>query len=223
VPRPPEQLRHRGRDRLPVGQRAQRLVAHRPQLDPGIDEARCDLRVLDRPGPPRRRDHRRQLAAEADLLGERGDAALEAERPHRHLPALAGLADDVRGVGGRVLEEDLAELGGAGDLNDRPDLDPRLFHRHQQVGEAAVALRAGLRAGHGEAPVGVFGERGPDLLAVDPPGIAVEPRPGADRGEVGAGAWLRVALAPELFAAQDRRQEALALGVGAEGDEGRRQ
>ena len=86
-----------------------------------------------------------------------------------------------------------------------------------------MALRAGLRADHGEAPVGVHRERGPDLLPVDPPAVAVEARPGADRGEVGAGARLRVALAPQLLAAQDRRQEALALGVGAEGGDGRRE
>ena len=49
------------------------------------------------------------------------------------------------------------------------DLDALLVHRDQQVGQAAVALRAGLGAGEHEAPVGQVRQRGPHLLPVDHP------------------------------------------------------
>lgn len=77
-------------------------------------------------------------AREADLLTEGGDAPLELEQTHGHFPAVAGGTDDQVGVGHRIVEEDLVELAGAGDLLDRPD-DTRLVERHQQKAEAVVA------------------------------------------------------------------------------------
>ena len=98
------------------------------------------------------------------------------------------LADDEVGVGAGAGEEHLVELRGAGELVDRPDLDALLVHRHQQVGQAAVALRAGLGAGDHEAPVGLVGQRGPHLLPVDHPvgrpssaGLGRDRRPGRSR------------------------------------------
>ena len=64
-------------------------------------------------------------------------------------------------------------------------------------------------------------QRGPDLLPGDDPLVAVEPARVVHVGQVGAGVGLGVALAPELLAAQDRRQEAALLLVGAEGEERR--
>ena len=74
-------------------------------------------------------------------------------------------------------------------------------------------------AGQHEAPVGPVGLARPHLLAVDHPLAAVELGAGLDVGEVGAGARLAVALAPQLGAGHDPGQEAVALLVGAEGDQ----
>ena len=64
------------------------------------------------------------------------------------------LADDVVGGGAGAVEEDLAELGGAGDLPDRTHLDARLLHRHEQIGDALVLRRLRIGAAEHEAPVG---------------------------------------------------------------------
>ena len=69
----------------------------------------------------------------------------------------------------RAVEEHLEELGVAGDLQDRADLDAGLLHRHQQVREPLVALRRGIGAADDEAPVRPRGPGGPHLLAVDAP------------------------------------------------------
>ena len=66
-----------------------------------------------------------ELVAEGHLLAERRDAALEGERAHRDLPAVARRADDVVGRGARAVEEDLVELGVAGHLADRAASRPR--------------------------------------------------------------------------------------------------
>ena len=52
---------------------------------------------------------------------------------HGHPPAVARLPDHQVGVGAGVVEEHLVELGVAGELDDRADLDARLIQRHQQV------------------------------------------------------------------------------------------
>jgi hypothetical protein len=57
----------------------------------------------------------------------------------------------------------------------------------------------------------VMPERGPGLLAVDDVDLAAALGAGLQRGEVGAGTRLAVALAPPDLAAGDARQEALLL------------
>jgi hypothetical protein len=75
-----------------------------------------------------------------------------------------------------------------------------------------------LRVGTGGQPhvVGVAGEAGEDLLAVDDVLVAVAHSPRLERGEVGARARLRVADAEVDLAPEDLRQEELLLLLGAE-------
>ena len=169
----------------------------------------------------RERDDLRQLVPEQHLLAERRDAALEGERAHRHLPALARRADHVLARRARAVEEHLEELGVAGDLHDRPDLDAGLVHRHEQVREPLVPLRRGIGAADDEAPVRPRRPGGPHLLAVDHPLVALEARARLHVREVRARVRLRVALAPDLLAGDDRRQEAALLRLAAEGDQRR--
>lgn len=70
-----------------------------------------------------------------------------------------------------------------------------------------------------EHHVGVLGQRGPDLRAVDDVMVAVADRPGLERGEVGTGARFRKALAPPVVAGQDPRQIAALLFLAAKGDD----
>ena len=69
-----------------------------------------------------------ELLLEAAVAGGGRRAPLEAERGHRHLPAVVDAADDVVLRAAGVGEEDLVELGRAVDLLDRPDLDAGLLH-----------------------------------------------------------------------------------------------
>src|SRR5439155_16699433 len=85
-----------------------------------------------------------------------------------------------------------------------------------------LALEAGLGAHQAENPVGHVRERGPRLLAGDDIVLAVAHGASAKRREIRARAWLRIALAPEILAVVDARQESLLLRVGAELQQHRR-
>ena len=122
------------------------------------------------------------------------------------------------GIAGTV-EEHLAEVDLAGDVTQRPDVDARLVHVDQEVGDALALLDVGVRPGEQHRVVGGEAPRGPDLLAGDDPLLAVEHGPGGERREVGSGARLAEELAPDLFVAQDRRQVATPLLFGAVGEE----
>ena len=68
----------------------------------------------------------------------------------------------------------------------------------------------------------LVGQGGPHLLPADQPlpTAFVKTRLRFDIGQVGAGAGLRVTLAPQVLTAQDTRQVALFLLRGAKGDQG---
>jgi len=208
VPGGPEDLGDHGgavRGLAGIAEGAQRVVALDLEADPGVGQALADHGILGPAVALRGLDDLAELTAEAHLLAEGGGAALEGERGQGDLPALTGGAQDVLLRRACAVEEDLAELRVAGDLDDGPDLDPFPLHGDQQVGETLVALRIGVGAADEEAPVRPFGPGGPYLLAVDHPLVALEAGLGLHVGEVGAGVGLRVALAPDLLALQDRR------------------
>ena len=98
---------------------------------------------------------------------------------------------------------------------------PGVLHVEQEVRDALVLGRVGIGAGQQHHPVGHVGERRPHLLAVDDVVVAVLHRPRLQRGQVGAGVGLRVALAPDLLAGEDLRRVALLLLLGAVRDDRR--
>ena len=73
----------------------------------------------------------------------------------------------------------------------------------------------GVGAGDQDAELGDLGHRGPDLLAVDHPLVAVAHRPGGQVGQVAAGVGLAEQLAPDLLGGQQREQVAVLLRLGA--------
>ncbi len=149
------------------------------------------------------------------MRGGGAGASLEAERGHRHLPAVVDPADDVVLGAAGVGEEHLVELTGTVDLLDRANLDTGLVHRDEQVGDACVLRHSLVGAGEQEHVVGVLGLGGPDLLAVDDPLVTVEFGLALQRREVRPGLGLGEALAPARLAPEDAGQELLLLLLGA--------
>ena len=118
----------------------------------------------------------------------------------------ADLADDVLDGHLHVGEEDLVELGLAGDLAERAHLDARRVHVDEQVAEAGVALAVGVAAGDEDAPVGDVGERRPDLLPVDDEVVSLEQSRAvvrtAERSEPASGSekpWHQISSVERIF------------------------
>ena len=81
--------------------------------------------------------------------------------------------------------------------------------------------RRRIRADEQDTHVGVMRPRGPHLLAVDDKVIPVLDRPGLQRGDIRAGAGLRIALTPDLLGGENFRQIALFLLLGRPMHQGR--
>ena len=141
----------------------------------------------------------------------------------RHRPALVDLADQIALRDADVVEERLAELIAHIDVGDRADRDARAVHRHQQEADAVLLLRLLVGAHEEKDPVGVHRQRGPDLLPVHHPVVAVQHRLGAQAGEIGTGVRLGIALAPDVLAGEDLRQVVVLLLLGAVVDQQRAQ
>ena len=121
-------------------------VLERLQLDPLARDPVEQHRVGDVP-LLRERD---QLAhGDVERRGEREPerAALVEQRRHRDLPAVADLAEQVLLRHLDVGEEDLVELGVAGDLHERPHLDAGRVHVDDHVRQVLVARRVGTARG----------------------------------------------------------------------------
>src|SRR5262249_20695015 len=87
----------------------------------------------------------------------------------------------------------------------------RLPHGDKQIGDGLMTRCRRLGAAENETPIGPLSERGPYLLPVDHPLVALALGPGLHVRQLGAGVRLGEPLAPELLALDDRRQEAALL------------
>ena len=168
----PEQLVDRRRGligaRAPSRQRAQRVEAHDAQRDPRVGEALAHDRV--RPRAPFALRERGDLAAarsrsascwpSVDAPRSNASVPIATRQPSSTSPTTFSAAR------ARAVEERLVELAVAGDLHDRPDLDARLVHRHEQVREPLVLRRVAVGAAQHEDPLRPVRERRPHLLAV---------------------------------------------------------
>ncbi|KAK0334014.1 hypothetical protein LTR94_018300 [Friedmanniomyces endolithicus] len=164
-----------------------------------------------------------QGTAGADLAHGADHGPLMGQQIFGHVPAAVQRADQVFLLHPHIVEEGFAEGGLAADQGDGPGGDARRLHVEQDEGDAQMFGRLRIGADQAEDPVGLVGVGGPDLLAVDDPVVAAILRLGLDRGQVGAGAGLGIALAPADFAAHDLGQEPLLLFFGPEGQKRRAQ
>ena len=100
-------------------------------------------------------------------------AALVAEAGVGDPPAVVDLADHPVGGDAHVVEEDLVEVVGPGDLAQRAHVDPGGPHVERERGDARLLGHVGVGAGQQVADVGVVAVGGPHLLAVDDVVVAV--------------------------------------------------
>ena len=143
------------------------------------------------------------------------------ERLHAGDPAVVLGADAVGLRHAHVVEEDLAELGLAGDLPQRLHGHAGRLHVHDHGRDALVAGRIGIGAREEPDVVGDQRVRGPDLLAGDDVVVAVAHGAGLQRRQIGAGVGFGEALAPDLLGSEHRLQVPPLLVLAADGDQRR--
>ena len=110
----------------------------------------------------------------------------------------------VRSTGTATSSKKTSEnSGGAVHGLDRPDGDARAVHVDEEGGDPPVGRLGRAGAGEQDATVGVLGQAGPHLLAVDAPDVAGRVARQDERGQVAAGTGLGEALAPGLVAPEE--------------------
>src|SRR6266571_4498161 len=214
---------------LPAQEARDRARAGEPQalrVDPELRELLAHDRALgdDAPvllHPPRHVDDVVQRDPEPHLKAEAERQPLVHERGEPDLPAVVEPAEDLRLVHAHVVEEDLVELVVAGDLLERLHRHPGRVHVEEEVRDALVLGRVGVRPREQHHPVGDVRDGGPHLLAVDDEVLAVLHRARLQRREVAPRVRLGVALTPDLLAREDLRRVPPLLLVRAPGDDRR--
>src|SRR5665647_77589 len=163
----PLALRQR-RDRAHAGV-FQPARLHRPVGQSGAHTAVVDRKAV----------FQHQIAAEFEQFGEAGGDpradrhALVHQRGQRHVPAVIDGAEPLAIRNLHIGAIDFVEVGRAVGLLDRLDLDAGALHVQEEHGEALVFCDVGIRPRQQDTIVGIMRARGPDLLAVDDPVVAV--------------------------------------------------
>ena len=140
------------------------------------------------------------------LTPARDHLALVGQQIFRHVPALVLFTDDLILGNDHIGKKRLAERGNAADHLDRPRLDACLFHVEQQERNALVLGRLTVGAHQRENPVGLVRIRGPDLLTVHQPVIALVLATRLHIRQIRACSGLGIPLAPADLAACNGRQ-----------------
>ena len=157
---------------------------------------------------------------------ERGQAAADRQalvhqRAEHHFPAGAFRPQAMVVGNAHVVEEDLVELVLVRHLVNGPDLDARRLHVHDEHGQAFLLGLVPVAARQQDAVVAEVGARGPHLLPVDHPLVALARGARADAAGVRARRGFREELAPDRIARESLRDVALAqLRQGPHGDRG---
>ena len=145
------------------------------------------------------------------LFGRPDEDTLEPQQCLRHAPALVGLPDQRRGRHADVIEKRLGEFLIQIQGHQRPHSDAGRVHGHQKEPNPLLLFRLSVGASQHVNPVGVHRHGRPNFLPVDHVIVAVAFRHRAQRCQIGTGIRLAVALAPDVLARQDFRQEKIPL------------
>ena len=148
------------------------------------------------------------------LFRRSDEDALKTEQGLRHAPAFVGLADQRRCRHADVVEEGFGEFLVQIQRHQRPHGNARRVHGNEEKSNPLLLFRFSVRPRQHINPVGVHRHRRPDFLAVDDVVVAVTLRDRAQRCEIGTGIGFAIALAPDVFAGQNLREEGGALFVG---------
>src|SRR3954454_19759508 len=190
-----------------LGEGAEGTETHRLDPDLQLRDPLANYRIAVEAALTNHGEQVLHRALQAHHGGGAKSGALEHQGRDRNAPAAADLPDDVLVGDLGLLEEDLVELGLAGDLAKRPDVDVRLVHVEDEVGDPLVLGGVLVGAGEQHAVLRFVRVGGPDLLAGHLPRTVRLDRARLQRREVGTGLRLREALAPDLFAREDRVEE----------------
>src|SRR5215475_14635189 len=107
-------------------------------------------------------------------------------------------------------------------LFERLHIDTRLLYVDHEIRQPLMLGRIPIRAGQQQAVIGMMSARGPYLLAVDEPIVAVQIRAGGGTSEVRAAARLAEELAPGVFPGENAAQKPLFLPIRSVLEERRR-
>ena len=111
-------------------------------------------------------------------------------------PALIRLPDEVLRWNFHVVKEHLAEMGVAVDLVDPPDRESGRLQVDQQERQASLGLYVGIGPHDEEAPIGVLGATGPDLLPIHEVMVILANCTGSQRSQIRTGRRLGETLCP---------------------------
>src|SRR5713226_4138921 len=133
--------------------------------------------------------------------------ALEGERGDRDFPSFVERPDEVLLGHLDVVEKDLVEMVMPVHYDQRTHVDARRSHVvDDQVADALVLGRARIGAGEEKHLVGILRAGCPDFRSVNNEVIALEFGARLQTREIGTGARLGIALAPDIVAREDARK-----------------
>ncbi len=125
-----------------------RVGAHHPQSDPGTGDLLADGRILGRAVAPAARSTMVWSSRAKPICWPSVETPRsKVSRPIATFQPSPGVPDHEVGVGDGVVEEDLVELGRAGELLDGTHRHAGLVQRDQQEAQALVARRSPARCG----------------------------------------------------------------------------
>src|ERR1700722_3684875 len=106
-----------------------------------------------------------------------------------YTPAIAKFADPLRIADEEAVDEHLAELGVAGDLAQRADVDLRGSHVADESGEARMLRHVWIGSRQDQPPAGLTGKPGPRLLPRGEPPLGHRDCACRQARQIGSSAW----------------------------------
>ena len=149
----------------------------------------------------RARQAGKQCQRRAEAVAAGCDIAFDHQRRHGHGKATTHRRQALAVFHPHIVEEAFVDVGIAGSQLDLAHGDAGCAHVHPEIGQALVLGHSGIGARNDHAIVGEMGIGGPQLLAVQPPAVAVRLRLEAQAGKVRSGGRFGEQLAPDFLAA----------------------